>query len=58
MGQMTTGGIPMENLQEKELDGNDGIEDAIPLSGVAHVDTSGLDSSGLQLRRPVGLQPR
>ena len=57
MGQMAARGVVMENLQEKELDGDHGGEDAITPPGIANVDTGRLDRRGLQLCRPVRLQP-
>jgi len=53
MGEMATGGIAMENLQEKQLHGDHRIEETVTPRRVAHGGTSGVDRFGLQLGSPI-----
>jgi hypothetical protein len=53
MRQMLTGGIAMEDLQQKQLHSGDRIQQAVSPRGVAHLLTSGVDRVGLQLGSPI-----
>ena len=53
---MAAGGVAMEHLQQKHLDGHDRIEESVAPLGIAHCITSCLDSTGLELGGPVGLK--
>src|SRR5215510_4184052 len=47
MGQMAAGGVTMQNLQEKELDGGDRREDAVAPPGIADFAAHREDGVGL-----------
>src|SRR5262247_1111699 len=53
MGEMTAGGIAMQNLQQKELDGGDGREYTVAPGGIAGLLARADDSFWLQLGRPL-----
>jgi hypothetical protein len=56
MGEMPTGCIAMEDLQEKQLHRDHRIEEAITPCGIAYGFTGGVDCLGLQLGRPIGFE--
>src|SRR5216684_4686834 len=53
MGEMATGCIAMEDLQQKQLHGDHRIEEAVTPCGVAYCCTGGADRLGLQLGGPI-----
>ena len=53
MRQMLTGGMAMEDLQQKQLHRGDRIQQAVSPRGVDRLLTSGVDRIGLQLRSPI-----
>src|SRR6266480_300796 len=53
MGEMTAGGIAMQNLQEQELDGGDGREDTVAPGGIAGRLTRANDGFWLPRGRPL-----
>ena len=50
---MATGRIAMENLQQKQLDRDHRIEEAVTPRGVAYGFTGGVDRFGLELGCPI-----
>ena len=55
MAQRRAGSIPVEHLDEKELDSGDRIEEAIA-PGITNLVTGGQDGGGLELRGPLLLE--
>src|SRR6266849_4684168 len=53
MGEMATGRIAMEDLQQKQLHRDHRIEEAVTPCGVAYCCTGGADRLGLQLGSPI-----
>ena len=53
---MAARGVAMENLQQKDLDGDDRIEESVAPLGIANRITSCLDGIGLELGGPVGCE--
>jgi len=58
MGEMPTGCMAMEDLQEKPWPRDHRIEAAITPCGIAYGFTGGVDGLGLQVGRPIGLEAR
>jgi hypothetical protein len=56
MGEMATGRMAMEDLQEKQLHGDHRIEEAVTPRGIACGFTGGVDCLGLQLGGPIGFE--
>ncbi len=48
MGQMTAGGVAMQNLQQEELHGGDRREHAIAPGGIPDLTAHGQEGFGLQ----------
>src|SRR6266511_3877540 len=53
MGQMTAGGVAIQNLQQEELHGRDRREHAVAPPGIADLATHRENSFGLQQRGPL-----
>src|SRR5215510_8694745 len=56
MGQMAAGGVTMQDLQQEELHGGDGREDAVAPPGIADLATGCENRFGLQQRGPLACQ--
>src|SRR5712691_6096441 len=53
---MAARSIAMENLQQKDLDGHNRIEESVAPLGIANRITSRLDGIGLELGGPFGFE--
>jgi hypothetical protein len=56
MGEMATGRVAMENLQQEQLYGDHRIQEAVTPRGIPYGFTSGVDHLGFQLGRPIGFE--
>ena len=56
LGQMAARGVAMEHLQQKRLHGDDRIEKSVSPLGIADRLTCGVNSLGLELSGPLGLE--
>ena len=55
MGEMATGRIAMEDLQEKQLYRDHRLEEAVTPCGIAYGFTGGVDRLGWQLGGPISV---
>jgi hypothetical protein len=53
---MAARGVAIENLQQKDLDSHDRIEESVAPLGIANRITSRLDGIGLELGGPVSFE--
>jgi hypothetical protein len=53
---MAARGVAMENLQQKDLDGDDRIEESVAPLGIANRMTSRLDGIRVELGGPFGFE--
>lgn len=56
MGQMATRRIAMKDLEQKQLDGDDGMQETVTPRRIADGLTGGRDRLGLQLGRPISFE--